>query len=72
MKDYIVYKCKVCHKYFILLTEEVRMTEEKGDHITCPHKGHRDIIVTGAYDSIKECMSHSSYKRDKGSMRQIK
>lgn len=72
MKDYIVYKCRVCHKYFILLTEEVRMTESKGDYITCPHKGHRDIIVTGAYDSVKECMGHSSYKRDKGSMRQIK
>jgi hypothetical protein len=30
------------------------------------------IAYTGAYDSIKECIDHSSYKRDKGKIKQIK
>ncbi len=72
MKEYIVYKCKICGCSFILPTSEVKYNEEKGNYISCPLKGHKNIVVTGAYDSIKECMDHSSYKRDKGKIRQIR
>jgi len=72
MKDYIVYKCKICKKTFILLTEEVRFNESKGNYISCPFRGHRNISVTGAYDSIKECMDNSVYVREGRRTRQIK
>lgn len=72
MKEYIIYRCKVCGCSFILLTEETKNNESKGNYITCPFKGHKNIIVTGAYDSIKECMAERSYKRDRGKMKQIK
>lgn len=73
MKEYIVYKCKKCGKHTILLGEEVTHSENESKYITCGHDGrHKRLIVTGAYDSIKECMQHSSYKRGKGSIKQIK
>lgn len=72
MKEYIIYKCKVCGCSFILLAEETKYNQDKGNYISCPFKGHRDIIVTGAYDDLKECMTERSYKRDKGKMKQIK
>lgn len=68
-KEYTSYKCISCNKTFILPTEEV----DKNKYLTCPHDGrHKKIIVTGAYDSVKECMKERSYKRDKGKMKQIK
>lgn len=72
MKEYIIYRCKICGKSFILLSEEVRFNEKQGNYISCPFKGHKNIVVTGAYDSIKECMDSSVYVRDGRRMRQIK
>lgn len=72
MKEYIVYKCKICKSTFILLADEAKHNEDKGNYLSCPFRGHRDIVVTGAYDDLKECMQERSYKRDKGKMRQIK
>ncbi|WMM24065.1 hypothetical protein RBU61_14190 [Tissierella sp. MB52-C2] len=72
-KEYIAYKCLNCNRSFILLASEVKHDEKEGKYITCPRHGkHRKIIVTGAYDSLKECMGERSYKRDKGKMKQIK
>ncbi|MBU5311897.1 hypothetical protein KQI38_07630 [Tissierella carlieri] len=72
-KEYIVYKCLNCNKSFILLASEVKHDAEEDQYITCPYHGkHRKIVVTGAYDSIKECMQERSYKRNKGKMKQIK
>lgn len=72
-KDYIVYKCLNCNRSFILLASEVKHDENEDKYITCPFHGkHKKIIVTGAYDSIKECMAERSYKRDKGKMKQVK
>lgn len=72
MKEYIIYRCKTCGCSFILLAEETKYNESKGNYLSCPFKGHKDIVVTGAYDSIKECMGHGSYRREKGSIKQIK
>ncbi|CAK7056186.1 hypothetical protein [Tissierella sp.] len=72
-KEYIIYKCLVCNRSFILLGEEVKHDENESKYITCPYHGkHRKIIVTGAHDSIKECMKERSYKRDKGKIKQMK
>lgn len=72
-KEYIVYKCLNCNRSFILLASEVKYNENESKYITCPYHGkHRKIIVTGAYDSIKEYMDSSVYVRDGRRMRQIK
>ncbi|MEY8415315.1 hypothetical protein AAK964_03370 [Tissierella praeacuta] len=72
-KEYIVYKCLNCNRSFILLASEVKYNENESKYITCPYHGkHRKIIVTGAYDSVKECMDSSVYVRDGRRMRQIK
>ncbi|MDR7856321.1 hypothetical protein [Tissierella sp.] len=72
MKEYITYRCKICGCSFILLAEETKHNEDKGNYISCPFKGHKNIVVTGAYDSVKECMQERSYKRERGSIKQIK
>lgn len=74
MEDrYIIYKCRVCNRGFILFSNDVRHTEEESKFITCPYHGkHKDIIVVGAYEGIGECMDNHSYKRVNGKIRQLK
>ena len=72
MKEYIIYKCKICGCEFILPRQYVKVNDDKGTYISCPYRGHGKIIVIGAYDSIKEVMDHSVYVREDGRMRQIK
>lgn len=73
MKEYIVYRCKSCNKHFILHKIDVTYNEKENKYITCPFNGkHKSIVVTGAYDSLKDAMSHSSYRREKGRIRQLK
>ena len=73
MKKYIVYRCKVCHKYTILISEEVNHSEEAGKYMTCGHDGrHKKLSVAGAYDNLKECMDNYSYVKVAGRIRQRK
>lgn len=72
MKDYIVYKCLNCGCIFILPIDHVKYNEDKGNYITCPFRGHKNIVIAGEYDGLKECMDNHVYKRDKGSIKQIK
>ena len=73
MKEYIVYKCKTCNKNFILHKTDVSHSERENRYITCPFNGkHKSIIVTGAYDSIKEVMDNSVYLREGRRVRQVK
>lgn len=72
MKNYLIYRCKICNKNFILPKNEVELNKEQGNYLTCPFKGHKNIIVTGAYDSIKECMDHVSYKRENKRIKQTR
>lgn len=64
MKEYLVYRCKICGCEFILPKQYVKLNEDKGNYLSCPFRGHKNIVVAGAYDSIKECMDHISYTRD--------
>lgn len=71
MKDYIVYKCNTCNKHFILFKNEVKHSEAESKYITCPFHGkHKSIIVCGAYEDIKGCMSHDSFKKESGRVKQ--
>lgn len=72
--EYIIYRCKICGKKFKLSAADVKHSEEEYRYITCPFDGrHKKIGVIGTedtYGDIKECMGHSSYKREKGSLKQ--
>ena len=72
MKEYITYRCKICGSSFILPAIEVRYNEDKGNYLTCPFRGHKSIIVTGAYDSLKEVMGNTVYKKEGRRIRQLK
>lgn len=52
MKDYIVYKCKVCGCEFILHVDQVKWNTEKGNYISCPLRGHKNVVVAGAFDTM--------------------
>lgn len=71
---YIIYRCKTCHKHFILMTNEVEHSEKESRYITCPYFGrHKDITVVGRidrYGEIKKCMEERSYKKVSGAIRQ--
>ncbi|HZJ99009.1 MAG TPA: hypothetical protein VFC79_03330 [Tissierellaceae bacterium] len=77
MKEgWIMYRCTVCRKVFMLLIEEVRHSEEESRQIRCPYfGGHRGINVIGRidkYGEIHKCMDHDSYERVGRRIRQIK
>ena len=75
MKDaYIIYRCRICGKHFILMTNEVVHSEEESRFITCPFRGkHKDIVVINRFENINECMEKQSvYKKVKGRVKQIK
>lgn len=68
--SYLIYRCVKCGRHFVLMTNEVKYSEEESTYITCPYHGsHKDIVVCGKYDSIKECMAHDSYEKVKGRIR---
>ncbi len=75
-EGYIIYRCKICNKHFILMANEVKHSEEESRYITCPYFGkHKDIRVIGIisrYGEINKCMEHDNYKRVKGSIKQTK
>ncbi len=70
MKNYIIYRCKICGCEFILPKQYVKFNEGKGNYIACPYRGHKKITVVGAYDSVKECMQHDSFKRENRRIKQ--
>lgn len=68
---YIAYKCKQCKRIFVLLADEVEANEKKGKYLTCPyHAAHRNIEEIDKYDDLRDCMKHSSYKKEKGRVKQ--
>lgn len=69
---YIAYRCKRCGVTLIIPTEDVERMESQGRYIACPF-GHTSIKKDKKYDDLKECMEKRNiYKREKGSVRQIK
>ncbi|NLK94718.1 MAG: hypothetical protein GX275_05965 [Clostridiales bacterium] len=65
---YATYICKNCGKSAILLKEEI---SSRG-YLKCPHCSSKSIILEKETDNFKECMSHSSYKREGRAIRQVR
>lgn len=68
---YIAYRCLVCKMTFIIPTEDVERIEKSGRYIAC-NAGHKRIKELGKYDDLKQCMDNHVYKRERGSIKQIK
>ena len=64
-KSYICLKCK---NTSILLKEEIM----KDRYLVCPHCSSRNIVAESETDNLKECMSHTAYKREHGYIRQVR
>ena len=71
-KAYKTCECKSCGGEFILLDEYVKRNLLKGKYESCPYCGSRNIKQTNESDNFKECMKHSSYKREHGALRQVR
>lgn len=39
-------------------------------YLVCPYCSSKNVNVQGATNNLKECMSHSSYKKVHGAIRQ--
>lgn len=68
MAMYKSYYCKSCKKTCILLKEEII----KDRYLVCPHCSSRNIVPEVETDNLKECMNHSSYKKEHGYVRQVR
>ncbi len=71
-KIYTSFKCKRCYKEIILLTDEIYTTLKQGRYICCSHCGCKSIVKEKVTDDLRECMSHGSWKRASGKMRQVR
>ena len=49
---------------------EAQYTIRSGHYISCPHCGCKRIKESTVTDSLKECMEHSSYYRERGVIKQ--
>lgn len=72
MKEYIGYFCIRCKKEFVLLNEDVQASVSKDKYIACPYCSSKKVKKIKETDSIKECMSSRSYRRERGVMKQIR
>lgn len=68
---YTSYKCKSCNKEFILLSEEIESITA-GRYIACPYCNSKKVNKEKVTDDLRECMKERSYKKVKGSIRQVK
>ncbi|KGO13384.1 Zn-finger containing protein [Clostridium botulinum] len=66
---YTSYICCICKKEFVLLSEDV---ENLKGYLVCPYCSSRKVKKEKITDSLKECMGHSSYKKIKGTIRQVR
>ena len=48
---YIIYKCKICNKHFILMTNEINH-ENQGTLLVLTGR-HKNIVVVGKHEGIK-------------------
>lgn len=71
-KYYTTFKCKNCGRETILISGEVSSTLKYGNYLVCSHCSSEKLIKINEFDSFKECMSHSAYKREHGSLKQIR
>lgn len=69
---YTSYKCIRCKKTSILISEEVSSTLATDNFLSCSHCGCKKLKKENATSDLRECMKHSSYKRDHGAIRQVR
>lgn len=68
---YKVYKCIKCKNEMILLSDEIEQSINHGKYLSCAYCNCRHLKKEKESDSIRECMRHSSYKREHGALRQV-
>lgn len=68
MKEYKILICKKCRKTTIVLTTEVN----KERYLVCSHCSSKNLKEENETDNFNECMKEHSYKRDHGSIRQVR
>lgn len=69
---YTIYECSRCRKESILITKEVSSTLRAGKYISCSHCGCKRVFKEKETSDLRECMSHNSYKRVRGAIRQVR
>lgn len=67
--DEIRIVCPRCCRSTIAIILEVKYTTRAGRYISCCHCGFR---FEDQYEGLKDCMSHSSYVRNNGAIKQKK
>ena len=73
MKGYYTsYKCRICRKEIILITEELEKTLAAGKDISCSHCGCKNLVKEKVTEDLRECMDHASYKKVRGAIRQVR
>ena len=68
MKEYKILICKKCRKTTIVLSAEV----DSERYLVCSHCSSKNLREENETDNFKECMKEHSYKRDHGSIRQVR
>lgn len=70
---YTCYKCKVCSKETILITDEVHNTLKQDRYLACSHCGSKNLIKGKVTDDLREIMKARRYKRNKhGALEQVR
>lgn len=70
LEIYSSYRCKTCKNDFVLLSEQLQEQLKNNRYLVCPYCSSQKVIKQKKTDSLKECMSARSYKREKGAIRQ--
>ena len=60
-----------CKKTIILISEEASSTLAADKFLSCSHCGCKKLKQENATSDLRECMKHSSYKREHGAIRQV-
>lgn len=69
---YVVLVCARCKKTIIVLKDDVEDTMNKNKYLACTHCGSKRVFKENETNDLRECMSHNSYKRVHGAIRQVR
>lgn len=61
-KEYLVYRCRTCKRYLILVTEEVKEAKENGIYITCSYHSRHQVESVDEFDDLKDVLKFISSK----------
>ena len=66
--EYKAYKCEKCKKVTIVVSSEI----EANRFLVCSHCSSRCLEKVKEFDNLRECMNHSSYRKEHGAIRQVR